>query len=89
MSLVALAVVHKMFIFMCDVKGAFLYADLFDDEHVYVRPPPGWENHPRFKGKILRLKKALYGLRQAPRRWFETLLLFLVSHHPVDVCGRK
>jgi len=73
MILLTLAVVHKMAVFIADVKGAFLYADLFEDEFVFVRPPKGWENHPRFKGKIMKLKKALYGLRQAPRRWYTCL----------------
>ena len=51
MIILTLAVVHKMAVFIADVKGAFLYADLFEDEYVFVRPPKGWENHPRFKGK--------------------------------------
>ena len=49
MILLTLAVVHKMAVFIADVKGAFLYADLFEDEYVFVRPPKGWENHPRLK----------------------------------------
>ena len=73
MTIMALAVVQKMFVFICDVKGAFLYAELFENEYVYVRPPPNWKDHLRFKGKTMKLKKALYGLRQAPRRWYTTL----------------
>jgi hypothetical protein len=38
-----------------DVKSAFLNGDL--KEEVYVHK----------EGKVLRLRKALYGLRQAPR----------------------
>ena len=41
-----------------DVKSAFLNGDL--KEEVYVHQPPG---------KVLHLRKALYGLRQAPRAW--------------------
>ena len=73
MTVIALAVIQKMVVFICDVKGAFLYADLFENEYIFVRPPPGWKDHHRFRGKILKLKKALYGLRQAPRRWYTTL----------------
>jgi hypothetical protein len=52
--------VHHM-----DVKSAFLNGDL--TENVYVKQPP------RFivgnGDKVLKLRKALYGMRQAPRAW--------------------
>ena len=53
-----------------DVKTAFLHASLDAQEKVYVRPPPllcrwGFTG----KGALCRLKKALYGLRSAPRLW--------------------
>jgi hypothetical protein len=47
-----------------DVKSVFLNGDLKDDVFVHLRPGfviPGKE------GKVLRLRKTLYGLRQAPR----------------------
>jgi hypothetical protein len=53
--------VHHM-----DVKSAFLNGDL--KEEVYVHQPPGFAI-PGKEGKVLRLCKALYGLRQAPRPW--------------------
>ena len=40
MTIMALEVVPKMFVFICDVKGAFLYADLYENEYIHVRPPP-------------------------------------------------
>jgi hypothetical protein len=46
--------VHHM-----DVKSAFLNGDL---EEVYVHQPPGFAI-PGKVGKVLRLRKALYGLR--------------------------
>ena len=78
--LLAVAVANEECIFVADIKGAFLYAMLLPEEMVYCRPPKGYENHPRFKGKIMRLRKALYGLAQAPRRWFEHMVSVLERH---------
>jgi hypothetical protein len=49
-----------------DVKSVFLNGNL--KEEVYVHQPPGFVI-PGMKGKMLCLRKALYGLRQAPRAW--------------------
>lgn len=44
-----------------DVKTAFLYGDI--DTEIYVDLLLGFE----VKGKVYKLKKALYSLKQAPR----------------------
>ena len=49
-----------------DVKSAFLNGDLI--EEVYVHQPPRFVI-PDKEGKVLRLRKALYGLRQTPQAW--------------------
>jgi hypothetical protein len=49
-----------------DVKLTFLNGDL--KEEVYVHQTPGFAI-PDIEGKVMRLRKALYGLRQAPRAW--------------------
>jgi Reverse transcriptase (RNA-dependent DNA polymerase). len=49
-----------------DVKSAFLNGDLA--EEVYVKQPPGFVVAGE-EDKVLRLRKALYGLQQAPRAW--------------------
>jgi hypothetical protein len=53
--------VHHM-----DVKSAFLNGDL--KEEVYMHQPSGFAI-PSKEGKVLRLRKTLYSLRQAPRVW--------------------
>ena len=53
--------VHHM-----DVKSAFLNGELA--EEVYVRQPEGFIDTNNAQA-VLKLRKALYGLRQAPRAW--------------------
>lgn len=53
-----------------DVKSAFLNGDLA--EEVYVAQPPGYITAVK-EQQVLRLRKALYGLRQAPRAWYAKL----------------
>ncbi|KAI7946803.1 hypothetical protein MJO29_011330 [Puccinia striiformis f. sp. tritici] len=50
-----------------DVSSAYLYSPI--DEEVYVQPPI--EIRPQWKGKIMRLKKAMYGTKQAARCWWQ------------------
>lgn len=48
------------------VKSAFLNGEI--KEFVFVDQPPGFID-PKHPDKVLRLHKALYELRQAPRSW--------------------
>lgn len=64
--LLALAALKGWQVHHMDVKSAFLNGDML--EEVYVQQPPGFFVKD-CSGKVLKLKKALYGLRQAPRAW--------------------
>ncbi|GJZ00924.1 retrovirus-related pol polyprotein from transposon TNT 1-94 [Tanacetum coccineum] len=54
----------------------FLYGEL--KEEVYVSQPEGFVDPDR-PNHIYRLKKALYGLKHAPRAWYDTLSKFLLA----------
>ncbi|GKD58256.1 putative ribonuclease H-like domain-containing protein, partial [Tanacetum coccineum] len=60
-----------------DVKSAFLYGKI--DEEVYVCQLQGFED-PKFPDKVYKIEKALYGLPQAPRAWYETLSTYLLDN---------
>ncbi|GJS90252.1 putative ribonuclease H-like domain-containing protein [Tanacetum coccineum] len=64
-------------VYQMDVKSAFLYGTI--EEEVYVCQPPGFED-PQFPGKVYKVEKALYGLHQAPRAWYETLSTYLLEN---------
>ncbi|GJT30825.1 putative ribonuclease H-like domain-containing protein [Tanacetum coccineum] len=61
-------------VYRMDVKSAFLYGKI--KEEVYVCQPPGFED-PDFPDRVYKVEKALYGLHQAPRAWYETVNLFV------------
>ncbi|GJS80093.1 putative ribonuclease H-like domain-containing protein [Tanacetum coccineum] len=50
-----------------------------DEEESYVCQPPGLED-PYFPDKVYKVVKALYGLYQAPKAWYETLSTYLLEN---------
>ncbi|GJU96844.1 putative ribonuclease H-like domain-containing protein [Tanacetum coccineum] len=64
-------------VYQMDVKSAFLYGKI--EEEVYVCQPPGFED-PDFPNRVYKVEKALYGLHQAPRAWYETLSTYLLDN---------
>ncbi|GJR70669.1 putative ribonuclease H-like domain-containing protein [Tanacetum coccineum] len=64
-------------VYQMDVKSAFLYGKI--DKEIYVCQPPGFED-PDFPDRVYKVEKALYGLHQAPRAWYETLSTYLLDN---------
>ncbi|GKC93036.1 putative ribonuclease H-like domain-containing protein [Tanacetum coccineum] len=60
-----------------DVKSALLYETI--EEEVYVTQPPGFKD-PDHPDKVYKVVKALYGLHQTPRAWYETLANYLLGN---------
>ncbi|GKF04380.1 putative ribonuclease H-like domain-containing protein, partial [Tanacetum coccineum] len=48
-------------------------------KEVYVCQPPGFED-PNFPDRVYKVEKALYGLHQAPKAWYETLSTYLLNN---------
>lgn len=71
--LIALAVQNGMKIHQMDAITAFLQGDI--DEELYMQQPIGFNDG---SGKVCRLNKAIYGLRQAGRQWNKKLDAFLL-----------
>ncbi|GKC00498.1 putative ribonuclease H-like domain-containing protein [Tanacetum coccineum] len=64
-------------VYQMDVNSAFFYGTI--EEEVYVSQPPGFVD-PEFPNKVYKVEKALYGLHQAPKAWYETLLTYLLEN---------
>nr|GEW09644.1 putative ribonuclease H-like domain-containing protein [Tanacetum cinerariifolium] len=64
-------------VYQMDVKSTFLYGTI--KEEVYVCQPSGFED-PDHHNKVYKVVKALYGLYQAPRAWYETLANYLLEN---------
>ncbi|GKE89337.1 putative ribonuclease H-like domain-containing protein [Tanacetum coccineum] len=64
-------------VYQMDVKSAFLYGQI--EEEVYVCQPLGFED-PDHPDKVYKVVKALYGLHQAPRAWYDTLANYLLCN---------
>nr|GEV52165.1 retrovirus-related Pol polyprotein from transposon TNT 1-94 [Tanacetum cinerariifolium] len=76
-------------VYQMDVKNDFLNGKI--KEEVYVKQPPGFESS-EFPNYVCKLDKALFGLKQAPKAWYETLSTFLIqkkfSRGRIVLCAR-
>jgi hypothetical protein len=75
--LTGLAISNKRVLKNCDIKQAFVQSSLPENENYFIHPPSGC---PISKpGSYWRLIRSLYGLRRAPKLWFEKLSVHLHS----------
>nr|GEX87771.1 ribonuclease H-like domain-containing protein [Tanacetum cinerariifolium] len=69
-----------------DVKSAFLYETI--KEEVYFCQALGFED-PDYLNKVYKVVKALYGLHQARRAWYETLANYLLKQDAIFISQDK
>ncbi|GJS17824.1 retrotransposon protein, putative, ty1-copia subclass [Tanacetum coccineum] len=66
MILIAIAAYYDYEIWQMDLKTAFLNGYL--NEEVYMEQPEGFVN-PKYPNRVCKLKRSIYGLKQASRQW--------------------
>ena len=64
-----------------DVKQAFVQVKL--DTDVYMKLPYGYGERT---GNVVKLDRALYGIKQAGRQWFDVLCQVLVDEQGMEQC---
>lgn len=69
-ALLSTAAAEGMMLYQLDVETAFLNGEV--DEELYLQQPRGYERGGA--GKVCRLFKAIYGLKQAARAWYLKLV---------------
>lgn len=72
--ILSLTASKKMKLMTFDVKTAFLYGNL--EENIYMYQPEGFDDNT---GRVCKLKKSLYGLKQSPKNWNDKFSNFLLS----------
>jgi len=71
-TIISIATQEKLELKHWDITGAFMTANI--DTDIYMDLPPGYHLAP---GKTVKLKKSLYGLRQSPGLFHDTLEAWL------------
>ena len=79
-TLIALAAASGWHLKQLDINNAFLHGYLTED--IYMLPPPGYSKAK--PGLVCKLRRSLYGLRQASREWNKELSSFLISQDYVQ-----
>lgn len=77
-TILAIAARNDWEIEMFDFHSAYLNGILDDGETIYMEQPPHHEVADRAR-YVVKLQKSLYGLKQAGRKWYESLCKLLID----------
>ncbi|KAG9446519.1 hypothetical protein H6P81_012647 [Aristolochia fimbriata] len=66
-TILSIVAVKGLYLEQLDVKTAFLHGDL--EEEIYMRQPASFEVIGK-ESRVCKLKRSLYGLKQALRQWY-------------------
>ncbi|GJX71396.1 putative ribonuclease H-like domain-containing protein [Tanacetum coccineum] len=73
----AYALFKDFMVYQMDVRSAFLYGKIKEEVYDYKLR---MFVDPDFPVRVYKVEKALYGLHQAPRAWYETLSTYLLDN---------
>jgi hypothetical protein len=85
-TILALAARLDLELHQIDIKGAYLNGELTNEEVIYMRQPPGFP-YANSSGKVLRLQKTIYGLKQSGRRWYQKFTEICEKHLRLTRCS--
>ena len=79
----SIVAVNDYEIHQIDIKGAYLNGILTSNEVIFMKQPSGYTESP---GKVCRLHKTMYGLKQSGRHWYQRLAEIMVTHLKFSQC---
>ena len=74
--ILAIAVHYNWDIESFNFNGVYLNGELDANEEIYMQAPPGYKSNVH---TVKHLRKSLYGLKQAGRQWYDTLVRTLTN----------
>lgn len=89
---IAVSIAKEWRFYQIDIDTAYLNASIPEDTVIYIRPPKGLKPVPPRKNgvrPVFRLKRALYGTKQAGRLWYDKLYESIINYGflPTTACS--